>query len=260
MDSQDKAPENHTETENKDTVKKDNESKNESNTVHVEKAEASQNPKKGIKLPLMVIIPVIIVIVVLAVLLVFILHVGNASSSVAYTPVNAFSSSSLSSVLGGNWTLINNETANSSIIKADASSFPSGTVSAAIQEFIPASELSALSSNSTSNVSSFSSEVFYINSSSLASTVFNEAIASLGASLKNDTSLKYNESTVGNSAIVYIDGKVNRTNTTKTRISQLYILNGKDIILDTTQNYNFSYKQAEIFATYPFSVSSSLLT
>jgi len=259
MDSQDKAPENHTETENKDTVKKDNESKNESNTVHVEKTEASQNPKKGIKLPLVVIIPVIIIIVVVAVLLVFILHVGNASS-VAYTPISPFSSSSLSSILGGNWTLINNETANSSIIKADASSFPSGTVSAAIQEFIPASELSALSSNSTSNVSSFSSEVFYINSSSLASTVFNEAIASLGASLKNDTSLKYNESTVGNSAIVYIDGKVNRTNTTKTRISQLYILNGKDIILDTTQNYNFSYKQAEIFATYPFSVSNSLLT
>ena len=255
MDSQDKTPEKHSEAENKDTAKKEN----ESNPVHVEKAETSNNPKKGIKLPLVVIIPVIIIIVVVAVLLVFILHVGNASS-VAYTPISPFSSSSLSSILGGNWTLINNETANSSIIKADASSFPSGTVSAVIQEFIPASELSALSSNSTSNISSFSSEVFYINSSSRASSAFNGAAASLGASLKNDTSLKYNESTVGSSDMVYIDGTINSTNTTKTKISQLYILNGKDIILDTAQNYNFSYKQAEVFATYPFSTSSSLLT
>ncbi|EFD92198.1 MAG: hypothetical protein BJBARM5_1062 [Candidatus Parvarchaeum acidophilus ARMAN-5] len=60
--------------------------------------------------------------------------------------------------------------------------------------------------------------------------------------------------------MVYIDGTINSTNTTKTKISQLYILNGKDIILDTAQNYNFSYKQAEVFATYPFSTSSSLLT
>lgn len=256
MDSQDKTPEKHTETENKGPATGESESK----PVHVEKAETSQNPKKSIKLPLMVIIPVIVVIVVVAVLLVFILHVGKSSPAAAYTPVSSFSASSLSSVLGGNWTLINNETANSSTIKADPSSFPSGTVSAAIQEFIPTSELSALSSNSTTNISSFSSEVFYINSSSLASTVFNEAAASLSASLKNDTLLKYNESTVGNSAIVYIDGKINRTNTTKTQISQLYILNGKDIILDTTQNYNFSYKQAEIFAAYPFSAGNSLLT
>ncbi len=213
--------------------------------------------KKSVKLPLIIIVPAVIVIAVVVVLSIFVLHLGSSAPSVSYTPVTAFSPSSLASIIGGNWTLAYNKTVNSTFVKAQATSFPPGTISANVQEFIPSSEISALKSNSTSKGPSqaFSSDVFYLNSSSSAKLVFSYIQQSVSAQYGNNTGIKFNTSSVGSSSMVYVNGLLNATNNTPEKISYAYIVNGKDFILDTAINSSFTYKNAESMATYPFSGS-----
>lgn len=218
------------------------------------KGESTKVGKKSIKFSPFAIIPVVIVIVAVAVLFIFVLHPGKANPSVSYTPINIFSQSGLSSIIGGNWTIIYNTTINSTTVDAHTTSFPPGTISAAAQEFVPYSEASLLNSNSTTNRSPsvFSSEVFYINSSSLAASLFSRAESTVRLQFSNDTKINFNISSVGNSNMVYVTGRANVTNTTMENVSYVYISNGKDLIVDTLQNGSFSYGQAKNLATFPF--------
>ncbi len=234
-----------------------NEAKKEESAPESKKPETKA--KNSIKLPFLGLAIVAVIIVVVAVLFIFVLHTGKAAnvSSVSYTPVNLFTSTSMSSLMGGNWTLYANETANSSVISADSSSFPPGTVSAALQEFLPSSEISAIASNSTSNKSSiyyFSSEVFYLNSTASTSSVLSTVNGLVSSELSNQTALKSNTSSIGSSTLVYLTGSIKSTNTTN-KVSYAYIFNGKTFIIDVMDNSNFNYSQAKELAAYPFSNS-----
>lgn len=204
--------------------------------------------KKTFKFPLLALVPVVIIISVLVILFVFVLHSGKAAVSPSYIPVNSLSTAQVSSFLGGNWTLLYNTTENSTVIKSNPSYFPPGTIAADIEEFIPSSKVSAVHSNLTANISVFSSEVFYMNSSVSSSSVFSEVSSLLGSEYHNSTIIKFNSSTVGGSKLFYVNGVINST-----ALSFAYISNGKYFIIDTSHKANFSYEQAGNLAVYPFS-------
>ena len=172
-----------------------------------------------------------------------------------YTPINYLSNSGLDSVIGGNWSLVLNQTANSTVISeyAGTGDFPQGTVAAAIQEFVPYSEISQLNANSSSNVSDFVSTVYYLNSSSGASALFNEIEGITGPQYTNDSKAKYNLSTIGNTSMIYVNGILNSSNSSTENATEIYMLNGKSLVIATTSNKNLDYSQARNIVTYLFS-------
>lgn len=222
----------------------------------VSSSNSGSDPKgknHSINVPLKIVIPAIVVVIVFALLLILFLHHPSAVSSVNYTPVTAFTPTALNSYFGGNWSLVDNATVNSSTVAKSPSRFPPGTVSASVQEFITHLKASAVASNLSSNVSIFSAEVFYLNSSLSASSVFKEIIGLVGSQYGNSSKVKFNSSSIGSTKFVYLTGRVNASNSSTTAISETYAINGKDFIIDNMENGNFSYATASKLVLYPFS-------
>lgn len=226
------------------------------NESHKKENEVKNQDKKNIKLPVFAVIIGVVVIIAVILTLFFVFHVGKTAQITSFTPINSFSPSFLSNIFGGNWTTVANKSANSTVIKQDASQFPPGTLGAAIEQFIPSSELSLIAANNTANVTEFSSEVFYLNSSNSVSPLLsqmNSSVDTLLASNQNNTKIESNYSVIGSSKMIYINIIENYNTSNKTRSSELYIGNGKDFVIDSINNGNITYNQAKSLATYPFS-------
>ena len=212
-------------------------------------AKAAHAPSKGVKLPLKIILPAIVIAIAIVLVLLFFVHPAKPAA-VSYTTVTGFTPSSLSSLMGGNWSMVENVTANSSTVSAHAASFPPGTVAAALQEFIH-SNSSALSSNS-SNTSVFASEAFYINSSSSADSLFSEVQKLTATEYANNSKVTYNTSTIGNTEFEYVNGRVNATNSSLIGVTEIYAVNAKTFMIETMQHGNIGYTTAEKLISYLF--------
>ena len=219
-----------------------------------EQQHESKNPPK---IPVKIIVPAIIVVIAVIAIAVFLIHPAGKTtlSAASYTPINYISNSGLNSVIGGNWSLILNETANSTVINSYAGTgdFPQGTVAAAIQEFVPYSEISQIAANKSSNISDFVSTVYYINSSSGASSIFNDIGGITGAEYTNDSRVEYNLSSVGKTSMVYLNGRLNSSNSSTENATEIYMLNGKSLVIITVSNENLDYSQAKNIVNYLFS-------
>ena len=216
-----------------------------------------ENPgnKKSGRIPFMVIMPAVVIVVIVAVLFIFGFHAKSSVPAVSYTPITSFSSSSLSSIISGNWSLILNETANSTVINkyAGTGNFPQGTVAATIQEFVPYSEVSDIAANNSANISDFVSTVYYLNSSSAASSLLNEIKGVTGSEYSNDSKANYNVSSIGSASMVYISGRLNSSNSSTENATELYLMSGKTLVIASLSNQNIDYLQAENIVTYLFS-------
>ncbi len=219
-----------------------------------------QKPRNGkpFKIPVKIIVPAVIVIIAVIAIAIFIIHPAGKTTvnTVSYTPVNYLSNSGLTSIIGGNWSLIYNATANSTVINkyAGTGSFPSGTVAAAIQEFVPYSEVSKIASNSSAkNISYFTATVYYLNSSFTASSLFGEISGVIGSQYANHSKVAYNLSSIGNASMIYINGRLNSSNSSTENATELYLVNGKSVVVATLSNDNMDYRQAKNITTYLFS-------
>ncbi|MGC8533862.1 MAG: hypothetical protein ACP5MV_04535 [Candidatus Parvarchaeum sp.] len=242
--------------ESKKTV--ESESKDTANLSGSSAAEQEPKGKKPVKIPVKIIVPAVIVIAAVIIIAIFLIHPSGkaAISSISYTPINYISNSALNSMIGGNWSLVYNQTANSTVIKnyQGTGQFPAGTVAAAVQEFIPFSEVSKITANtSKANLTSFISTVYYINSSSEASSIFTGAEAGITSRYANDSRLKVNTSNIGSSSMIYINGQLNSTNSSLENVTDIYLLNGKSLVLVSSFNKNIGYAQAKSIASYLFS-------
>lgn len=227
-------------------------SKTEDNTK--EQHGKSKNPAK---IPIKIIVPAVIVIIAVVAVLVFLVHpaIKTTLNTASYTPINYLSNSGLNSVIGGNWSLILNQTANSTVINkyAGTGDFPQGTVAAAIQEFVPYSEVSKIAANNSSNISDFVSTVYYINSSSGASAVFNEISSITSSEYENDSKVEYNLSTIGNASMLYVSGRLNSSNSSTENATEIYMLKDKSLVIASASNENLDYLQAKNIVNYLFS-------
>ncbi|MCW1295709.1 MAG: hypothetical protein OH338_01295 [Candidatus Parvarchaeota archaeon] len=230
----------------------------DSNASDSDSVENKSKGKNPVKIPIKIIVPAVIIIVAVIVIAIFLIHpLGKTSvSSVGYTPITYLSSPSLNSIIGGNWSLVYNQTANSTVVKAYAGTgqFPAGTVAAAVQEFIPSSEIAQISTNkSKNNITTLISTAYYINSSSEASTIFTSAETGIASEYANDSRLKFNTSTIGSSSMIYINGQLNSTNSSLENVTELYLLNGKSLVVVSSLNKEIGYKQAKSIVSYMFS-------
>lgn len=256
--------------ENKSDIKKDQNpdlinkaedtEKRESNSADNLK-EKAKNPeeeralgKKPLKLPVKALVPAVIVVIAVVVIAIFLVHPAKTSvQTVSYTAINYLSNSGLNSIIGGNWSLIYNTTANSTVINkyAGTGDFPSGTVAAVIQEFVPYSEIAA--NSSTKNISDFTTTVYYLNSSSTANSLFGEIDGILGLQYANHSKVDYNLSSIGNTSMIYINGRLNSSNSSTENATELYLMDGKSVVVATLSNDNMDYKQARDITAYLFS-------
>ena len=230
----------------------------DSNASDSDAAEKKSQGKNPVKIPIKIIVPAAIVIVAVIAIAVFLIHPSGITtvSSVGYTPITYLSSPALNSIMGGNWSLIYNQTANSTEVKAYAGTgqFPAGTVAASFQEFIPSSEIAQISTNkSKNNITTLISTAYYINSSSEASTIFTSAETGIASEYANDSRLKFNTSTIGSSSMIYINGQLNSTNSSLENVTELYLLNGKSLVVVSSLNKEIGYSQAKSIVSYMFS-------
>lgn len=249
---------------NQDPEKKQSSEESESKSVTDSNADnnssAEQKPqgKNSSKIPVKIIVPAVIVIVAVIIIAVFLIHPASkavAVTTVSYTPINYLSNSGLNSAIGGNWSLILNETANSTVINeyAGTGDFPPGTVAAEIQEFVPSSEVSQLSANKSANISDFVSTVYYMNSSSAASSIFDEIESITGSEYANNSKVNYNLSAIGTAGMVYINGRLNSSNSSTENATELYMIDGSSVVIATAANENIGYSQAKNIVSYLFS-------
>lgn len=215
-----------------------------------EQQSKSKNPSK---IPVKVIVPAVILIIAVISIAIFIIHpVGKTTlSTVTYTPINYLSNSGLNSAIGGNWSLVLNETANSTVISryAGTGDFPAGTVAASVQEFVPFSEISQLHANNSSNISDFVSTVYYMNSSSSASALFDEIGGITGSEYTNNSKVEYNLSNVENVSMFYVNGRLNSSNSSTENATEIYMLKGKSLVIATASNKNINYSKARNIVT-----------
>ena len=254
--------------EKKQNLDLKNEEVKKSNQDQGKKAEVKifSDPKAGIsseeqkpankspsKLPVKIIVPAAIIIVAIILIVIFLIHSTGktAINTVSYTPVNYLSASAINSIMGGNWSLVYNQTANSTVINNETAYFPQGTVAASVQEFIPSSEIPQALKNKSNNITIFLSKTFYINSSSEANYIFAGAERSLASA--NTSRFKFNVTVVGNSSMVYINDKQNLSNSSLGDSTSLYLLNGKSLVVVSSFNKNISYQQAKRIVSYMFS-------
>ena len=224
---------------------KDQKSTTDSNQTGTE---GKPKSKQSFKMPIKVILPAVIIVIAVILIAVFLFHPANKTAAVvSYSPINSLSNSGLDSIIGGNWTLVNNETINSTIVNEYASTgyFPPGTVAATLEEFAPSSEIPEIEANKTANVSLFETNVYYLNSSSETVSIFNEVKSELSREYANDSKIKYNSSTINNSSIIYINGKLNSSNSSLENVTELYLANGKSFVVADISNGNLDYSQAK---------------
>ena len=69
----------------------------------------------------------------------------------------------------------------------------------------------------------------------------------------NDSKIKYNSSTINNSSIIYINGKLNSSNSSLENVTELYLANGKSFVLADISNGNLDYSQAKNIVNSLFS-------
>jgi len=221
------------------------------------KEEKQSQGKNTSRIPMKIIVPAAIAVIAVVVIIVFLIHPAAKTTliSAGYTPIRYLSNSGLDSVIGGNWSLVLNQTANSTVVNeyAGTGDFPQGTVAAAIQEFVPYSEVSQIAAGNSSNISSFVSTVYYLNSSSDAGATFNELGSISSADYKNDSKVAYNLSTIGNASMFYINGKLNSSNSSTENATEIYMLKGKSLVIVTASNENLGYSQAKNIVNYLFS-------
>ena len=227
--------------------------------LNTESNSKEQQPKdkNPSKIPVKIIVPAVIVVIAVIAIAVFLIHPAGKTtlSTASYAPINYLSNSGLNSVIGGNWSLILNQTANSTVINkyAGTGDFPQGTVAAAIQEFVPYSEISKIAANNSSNISDFVSTVYYINSSSGASAIFNEIGSITSSEYENDSKVEYNLSTIGNASMLYVSGRLNSSNSSTENATEIYMLKDKSLVIATASNENLDYLQAKNIVNYLFS-------
>jgi hypothetical protein len=217
-----------------------------------------QKPKgnRPFKLPIKVIVPAIVVIAAVILVSIFLIHPANKTiAAVSYTPVNYISNSGIDSIAGGNWSLVNNETVNSTVLNEYAGTgyFPPGTVAAVLQEFAPTSEIPAIAANKTANVSFFETNIYYLNSSSEATSLFSEINSEVGSQYVNDSKIKYNTTSIGNSSMLYINGELNSSNSSLENVTELYLINSKSFVVAAMSNGNLDYSQAKSIVNLLFS-------